>query len=53
MSESECKELSKAIELLRQIRAQNFVTDAAFDDAGIRRWIRKTDALLDKRDGKL
>lgn len=53
MSKSEHKELSKAIELLRQIRAQNYVTDAAYDDAGTRRWIKNTDALLDRMDSKL
>ena len=52
MTKSERKEFAKAIALLRDIRAQNFVVDAAFDDADTRRWIRKADALLDRNEPK-
>jgi hypothetical protein len=50
MSQAE-KQMKRAIELLRDIRCQEFITDAAWDCKELRRWIKKTDRLLGDIDG--
>lgn len=40
-------QLTRAMELLGEIRSQDFISEIAWDSKGLRRWIRKTDRLLD------
>lgn len=39
----------RLIELLRQIRYQEFVTDAAWESKKYRKWIKAVDKILDEK----
>jgi uncharacterized protein YllA (UPF0747 family) len=45
------KKLEIAIQLLREVRMQDFVSETAWDSAECRRWITKVDKLLDEFGG--
>lgn len=40
-------QLARAMDLLGEIRSQDFIGEIAWDSKEMRRWIRKTDKLLD------